>query len=304
MNILVLGGNGFIGSHLVDELLNHGHSVRVFDKFEELYRRPLAEVDYQFGDFDDRGALKKSLIGIDIVFHLITTTLPKTSNDDPIFDVTSNLVETIALLEQCVEQKIKKFVFASSGGTIYGKSSAPPFKEESPTNPGCSYGIVKLAIEKYLQLFYDLHGLNYSVVRPSNPYGERQNPMGSQGVIPIFLGKILAGQEINIWGNGEIIRDYIYVSDLAKALYAAATINTKDKIFNVGSGHGYSLNFLIRKMECMTNIKAKVNYLKKRNFDIDEVYLDVGKAKSQLDWQPSVSLDVGIHRTILFLNPS
>ena len=124
MNCLVLGGNGFIGSHLVDQLLAEGHRVRVFDKNEEYYRKPIASVDYQYGDFGNRGLLMEALTEIDTVFHLISTTLPKTSNDDPAFDVQSNVIETLFLLEQCIARKVKKIIFISSGGTIYGRQSA------------------------------------------------------------------------------------------------------------------------------------------------------------------------------------
>ena len=150
MNSLLLGGNGFIGSHLVDKLLASGHGVRVFDKYEEHYRKSIAGVEYFFGDFGNRGLVAKALDNVDIVFHLISTTLPQTSNDDPVFDVQSNVVETLLLLEQCVARKIQKLVFFSSGGTVYGRPKILPISEDSPTNPECSYGITKLIIEKYL----------------------------------------------------------------------------------------------------------------------------------------------------------
>lgn len=200
MNTLVLGGNGFIGSHLVDKLLAEGHKVRVFDKYEEHYRKPIAGGDYCYGDFGNRGLLADALNGIDIVFHLISTTLPETSNDDPVFDVQSNVVETLFLLEQCVAKKIQKVVFISSGGTVYGIPVELPVHEDNPTSPECSYGITKLVIEKYLALFKLLHGVNYVIVRPSNAYGDRQNPNSIQGAIPVFLNKVAKGESIEIWG--------------------------------------------------------------------------------------------------------
>lgn len=223
MKALVLGGNGFIGSHLVDRLLLAGHGVRIFDRNEELYRRPLAGVEYCYADFGNRTLLAEALDGIDIVFHLISTTVPKTSNDDPAFDVMSNVVETIALLEKCVARGIKKVVFLSSGGTVYGAPAALPVSEDSPTNPECSYGITKLTIEKYLALFNHLYGLDYVVVRPSNPYGPRQNLLGIQGAISVFLGRVAARKPIEVWGDGQIVRDYVYVEDLVEGIYRAAS---------------------------------------------------------------------------------
>ena len=164
MNILVLGGNGFIGSHLVDKLLLEGHSVRVFDKNEEHYRIPVHNVEYCLAEFGNRGLLLEALNDIDIVVHLISTTVPKTSNDDPVFDVQSNIVETLFLLEQCVIKKVKKIIYASSGGAVYGIPDSLPVLEENQTNPICSYGICKLTIEKYLSLFKELYNLDYVII--------------------------------------------------------------------------------------------------------------------------------------------
>ena len=163
---------------------------------------------------------------MDMVFHLVSTTVPKTSNDDPAFDVMSNVVETIYLLEQCAKGKVKKIVFVSSGGAVYGTPAALPVPEDSPEKPESSYGITKLAIEKYLELFHRLYGLNYVILRPSNPYGERQNPDGDQGVIAVFLGKIAKGQAIDIWGDGSNVKDYVYIGDLIDGIYKAAFRDT------------------------------------------------------------------------------
>lgn len=301
MIALVLGGNGFIGSHLVDKLLAKGHGVRVFDKYEEHYRRPLAGVDYRFGDFGNRGLLADALDGIDTVFHLINTTLPKTSNDDPAFDVQSNVIETLFLLEQCVSRKVGKLVFTSSGGTIYGRPAALPIAEDSPTEPECSYGITKLTIEKYLALFKHLHGLDYTIVRPSNPYGSRQNPAGIQGAISVFLGKVARNEPIEIWGDGEVVRDYIYVDDLAAGIYRAATMAAPERIFNLGSGAGHSLNQIVEVIRTVTGRDVRVEYRAKRAFDVPQIYLDIARARKSLDWTPVTSLEAGIGKTWQFI---
>lgn len=301
MNTLILGGNGFIGSHLADKLLREGHRVRVFDKYEEHYRRPLAGVDYRFGDFGNRGLLAEALDGVDMVFHLISTTLPKTSNDDPVFDVQSNVVEALFLMEQCVEKKVKKVVFTSSGGTVYGRPTTLPVPEDSTTDPECSYGITKLAIEKYLALFHHLHGLDYTVVRPSNPYGDRQNPNGIQGAIPVFLGKVAKGEPIEIWGDGEVVRDYIFIDDLIEGIYRASMARATSHIFNLGSGAGCSLNDIVAVIRAVTGLEARIEYKEKRTFDIPAIYLDITRAKKELSWAPVTSLESGIESTWRFI---
>lgn len=294
MNCLVLGGNGFIGSHLVDQLLVEGHKVRVFDKNEEYYRKPISSVEYQYGDFGNRGLLMEALADIDTVFHLISTTLPKTSNDDPAFDVQSNVVETLFLLEQCVSRKVKKVIFVSSGGTVYGKPLILPISENSPTDPECSYGITKLAIEKYLYLYWFLHGLDYCILRLANAYGERQRPTATQGVIPVFLERALRNDEIVVWGDGSVVRDYIYVTDIAKALIRALSYSGEIKTFNIGSGQGHSLKEVIHMIESVTGKPIQVKYTEGRSFDVSINVLDIARARSYLNWTPTTSLHEGI----------
>jgi UDP-glucose 4-epimerase len=301
MNCLVLGGNGFIGSHLVDQLLAEGHRVRVFDKYEEYYRKPIVSVDYQYGDFGNRGLLTEALTDIDVVFHLISTTLPKTSNDDPAFDVQSNVIETLFLLEQCVIRKVKKIIFISSGGTVYGKPLILPISENSSTDPECSYGITKLAIEKYLHLYWFLHGLDYCVLRLANAYGERQRSTATQGVIPVFLEKAIRNDEIVVWGDGSVMRDYIYVTDISSALLKALTYSGETKIFNIGSGQGHSLNQVIQVIEHVTGRPLQVKYAKGRPFDVPISVLDISRAKNYLDWTPTISLLDGVARMHVWL---
>ena len=302
MKILVLGGNGFIGSHLVDKLLAEGHTVSVFDKYPERYRLPLPQVDYRFGDFGNRGLLAEALAGIDMVFHLISTSLPKTSNDDPAYDVQSNVIETLFLLEKCLESGVNKVIYISSGGTVYGRPTQLPIAENGATEPECSYGITKLMIEKYLALYQHLYGLAYVVVRPSNPYGSRQNPQGIQGAIPVFLGKVAKGEPIDIWGDGEVVRDYLYIDDLVDGICRAAFTDSAVKIFNIGSGEGVSLNRLVASIRAVTGKDVAVNYSPSRSFDVPAIYLDVSRAQTELGWQPVTPLHEGIRRTWEFIS--
>lgn len=297
MKILVFGGCGFIGSHLVDTLLANGHAVRVFSRSYELYRPPLPEVEYILGDFGNRGLVSSAVKDIDIVFNLISTTVPKTSNDDPIFDITSNVLETLHLLEACVKEKVGRIVFISSGGTVYGIPEKLPVDEECRTDPICSYGIAKLTIEKYLYLFKKLHGLDYKIIRPSNPYGPRQNPNNIQGAVSVFLGKILQQLPITIWGNGSIARDYLYIDDLVDGIYRAAFDDSEQGIFNFGSGRGSSLNQLISLIKEITQTDTEVIYKEHRSFDVPELVLDTTKAREMLHWSPKTTLPDGLRAT-------
>lgn len=299
MRVLITGGNGFIGSHLVDRALEQGWEVRVFDKAHERFRSQKKEIRYFIGDLQGEGVPYEALANVDVVFHLACTTIHQTSNEDPIYDIESNLVGTVRLLQRCVEAKVTKFVFLSSGGTVYGIPREPPIKESHPANPICSYGIQKLAIEKYLGMFHHLYGLDYVVLRPSNPYGERQDFRNKQGAVSVFLGNIARNEPITIWGDGEIVRDYFHVEDLAQACVDAATTDVQRRILNIGSGTGISLNELVSRIEAVLGVRAKVNRnsASARPFDVPELRLDISEAKQVLSWKPKVSLDQGILRT-------
>ena len=297
MKACVIGGNGFIGSHLVDGLRQAQWDVVVFDRVDERFRARLQDVEYIFGDLSDRDLLAEALSGVDVVFHLAYTTIPQTSNNDPTFDVRTNVLDFIGLLEVCVKVNVPRVIFLSSGGTVYGIPSQTPVPENHPTDPISSYGITKLAIEKYLALFKRLYGIEYTVLRPANPFGERQNPEGDQGALTVFLGKIARGLPIVIWGDGTVIRDYIYVGDLVDACLAALSVKSGYRVFNIGSGQGISLNQLIETISRAIPAKFNVEYKEGRIFDVPELVLDVSRAKYHLNWSARTSLEDGIKRT-------
>ncbi len=300
MKALVIGGNGFIGTHLVSALKAAGVNVRVFDRYPNQSAEPDGSIEYIVGDLGNHGALNEIVNGMDWVFHLAYTTLPKTSNDDPVYDVRSNVIDTIQLLQECNNFGIKKFVFVSSGGTVYGVPKTVPIKENHPTEPICSYGITKLAIEKYLQLFYHLYKLDYVVLRLSNPYGPGQNPNSKQGAIGVFLGRVAQGEPINIWGDGEIVRDYLYIEDAIGAFIQAARYTAtydEPRVFNVGCGKGYSLNELIAVMRNTIDAPIKVEYLPARDLDVLVNILDVSLVEKKLNWRPTIDLADGIAKS-------
>lgn len=294
MRVLVLGGSGFLGSYVVDELVAAGYSVTSLDRYQERFRHPNKNVEFCKADFGNRGELERVLkLGVDVVVHLVSSVIPQTSNDDPVFDVQSNLVESIALFEMCVKHGVRKVVFVSSGGTVYGLPKADIIAEDHAVLPLCSYGITKLAIEHYLQLFHSLHGLKFHILRLSNPYGARQDPLGKQGAPSVFMHKVLTGQEINLWGDGKIVRDFIHASDFAVACLAAVQSENVG-VLNIGSGKSLSIKELILAIERITGRFARINWMPERGFDVPRVVLDCARAKEQLGWYPSVSLDDGL----------
>lgn len=293
MNILVLGGAGFLGSKIVEALLESGHTVSVFDKYcEKPNNTNLTVIQSKF---DDIHSLEKALRNIDIVIHLISTTVPSTSNEQPVYDVEGNLVNTLNLLKLMNEAGVKRIIYFSSGGTVYGKPNQLPIRENHPTNPICSYGIVKLAIEKYLQLYQDLYGFNVTILRPSNPYGIGQRNTGVQGVIAAIMHRALSEETIIIWGDGSVERDYIYISDVVSACMAVINQNASG-LYNISTGHGVSVNQLINITEKIIAKPIRVKYESKRNFDIERVILSNELAKNELNWSPKVDLEQGIAR--------
>lgn len=297
MRVLIIGGNGFIGSHLTQFLVDQGQEVTVYSRSQNCYCSPISNVTYITGDLADQALLTSALKNIDIVYQLVSSTVPSTSNQNPINDVNFNVINTLKLLESCVDASVKKVIFPSSGGTVYGIPRSTPIAEEHPTNPICSYGITKLMIEKYLALFHYLHGLDYTILRIANPYGSYQNPKGKIGAITIFLHQIMQNRPIQIWGDGEIIRDYLYIADVIQALYNAQTQNLSEKLFNIGSGEGISLNLLIEKIRAVISHDFKVEYVSSRAVDVSSNVLDISRAKQMMGWQPSIPLEIGLQKT-------
>lgn len=303
-NFLVLGARGFIGSHLTDALLAAGARVRAFDRPGVQTVKGVAEdrrpgLTTLEGDLVSTKDIEAALEGVDVCYHLVSTTLPRSSNLDPAYDIETNLLGTLRLLDAAVRQKVKRIVFTSSGGTVYGNPTNTPINEAHPTNPTCSYGIMKLAIEKYLALYQQLHGLQCTVLRLANPYGERQRIEASQGAVGVFLGKVLRNEPIEIWGDGSVVRDYLHISDVIRALLLPVGSNTSStsKVFNIGSGKGCSINDLIHTISVVTDRQPKVKYLPGRGFDVPVNVLDISKAKEQLNWEPFIGLHEGIANT-------
>jgi len=300
MNYLVLGGAGFIGSHVVDALTSKGHSVRVFDLPNVSCRNletSLHLVELINGDFTNISEVSPALDEIDTVIHLVSTTLPETSMKNPAYDVETNVIGTLNILNEVVKKGIKKIIFPSSGGTVYGIPEICPIPESHATNPICSHGINKLAIEKYLALYNYLYGLDYCILRFGNPYGPRQRIDYVQGAIAVFLGRLLKNEPIIIWGDGSVSRDYFFISDLVSSVVAVSNNQTRSKVYNIASGYSISLNEILSVIREVTGKNPAVHYNSPRKFDVPVNCLDISKAQDELNWSPQVSLHEGIERT-------
>ena len=301
MNYLVLGGDGFQGYHLCRRLLEKGNSVRVFDRtsFNKDKLTGLGgSLDWIVGDFGEPGFLDAAVSNMDVVFHLICTTVPKTSNDDPAYDVMSNVVPTLRLLEKVRTTGIKKIIFFSSGGTVYGAPETLPIAEHHPTRPICAYGIHKLAIEKYLHLYHVLHGVDYAIVRIANPYGTNQSVDRGQGAIAVFLHKMFAGQPVEVWGDGSVVRDYIHIDDVVEAVVQLIAYKGTHKIFNIGSGRGLSINEIIAIITGVLRRRPMIRYQPGRAMDVPANVLDIRRAEQELGWHPKISIEEGIRMCV------
>jgi len=300
VRVLVLGGCGFIGSHITDALLASGHQVTVFSHSSEQLRAPLEGVEYHIGEFSDAVAVDASLSDIDVVIHAISTNVPGTSNRDPLADIRGNLIATVQLLDLMRRRDMRRIIYLSSGGTVYGNPVHCPVTENARLNPICSYGIIKVAVENYLSMYRHIYGLEPIVLRLSNPYGPRQGHFGVQGVITSFLKCMQRGETFQIWGDGSQVRDYVNVVDTAR-ICVQAVESAQAGIFNVGSGVGYSLVEVIAIIASVVGENPEVDYLEGRPFDVKNIVLDISKAREVFGWSPEISLQRGIREYWLWM---
>jgi UDP-glucose 4-epimerase len=300
MMIVIFGGGGFIGSTIADRLLLDGHELRIFERPRVVPYRKFKKnerVEWVMGDLSSAQDVNHAIKGVDAVLHLVSTTLPKNSNDDPIYDIQSNGVATLQMLNAMVDQNVRKIIFISSGGTVYGNPVYLPIDEKHPTNPLVSYGIIKLTIEKYLQMYERMYGIKTIILRVANAYGERQRVETAQGAVGVFLHHALKGIPIDIWGDGSVTRDYIHVSDVAEAFVRALAYSGAESCFNISSGIGTSLNELIVMLEDALGKHIERNDLPGRPFDVPVSVLSNDLAREELKWEPRMSIQEGIART-------
>ncbi|MCL5267988.1 MAG: GDP-mannose 4,6-dehydratase [Bacteroidetes bacterium] len=301
MNILVTGGAGFIGSNIVDAYLERGHEVSIVDNLisgsiDNLSpRAKFFQIDIRDPQLERIFKEKK----FDVVNHLAAQMDVRHSVADPMFDASVNIVGTLNVLENCVKSGVKKVIFSSTGGAIYGEQDYFPADEQHPTRPLSPYGIAKLAVEKYLFFYHAVHNLNYVVLRYANVYGPRQNPHGEAGVVAIFAGRMLKGESPVINGDGKQTRDYTYVGDVVNANVLALDYGKPD-IFNIGTSTETDVNMLFRKLKSATKSSAEERHGPAKSGEQLRSVIDYTKAKNLLGWAPKVSLDQGLGMTVEF----
>ena len=301
MKILVTGGAGFIGSNVVDAYIEKGYKVVVVDdlssgKKENLNKKAkFYKLDICDGALD--GIFKKEKF--DVVNHHAAQVDVRKSIADPSFDVRVNIEGSLNILENCRKYKIKKIIFASSGGVIYGECDGPPPNEDSPASPISPYGVNKYAVECYLYAYGKIYSLKYIALRYGNVYGPRQDPYGEAGVVAIFSGKTLNNEEVNIFGDGEQVRDYVYVGDVVRANILCLE-SDDNEIFNIGTGKSTSVNQLFSEMKELTHYSKQAIYKPARAGELIRSSLDVGKVKQKLGWRAETSLKQGLKETIDF----
>lgn len=300
MKVLVLGGCGFIGSHVVERMVREGHEVRVFDRLNASVgniQGVLNHVDLRYADLSDEWAVEEAVKGIDIIIHLVTTTFPGTTRKSGMFDVRTNLVPTIYLLEAALRNNVKRILYLSSGGTVYGDCTDKPIEETDPAIPVTFYGLTKLTVENYIRLYCQSGPLRYVILRASNIYGPRQNIHGVQGLIAVTLGNAICNRPQILWGEGNTLRDYLHVDDLVEAMNLTIHQNVHGEVINIGSGDKVSTREVLSQVETVIGRKLKIIRKPELHQQIACNVLSIQKARGLLNWEPKIGLADGIHRT-------
>jgi len=296
---LVTGGAGFIGSNAVDRLVADGERVVILDNLSTGRRdnvNPAAkfyELDLRDGDIEALFEAERP----DYVHHFAAQIDVRKSVDDPAWDAYVNVIGSLRLLETCLKYPVQKFINISTGGAIYGEPETVPTPESYPASPDAPYGISKRAVELYVQYYGKIHGLRWTTLRLANVYGPRQDPLGEAGVNAIFIGKMLEGAAPTIFGDGEQVRDYVYVGDVVEADMRAIEAGDGE-IMNVGTAVPTSVNRIYELLQELIGFDQSAVYADPRPGEVLCIYLDNSRARRELDWSPQVDLGEGLRRTV------
>jgi UDP-glucose 4-epimerase len=297
-NALVIGGNGFLGSHLVDELVERGHATAVLDRFTAVTPQYAAiGVEQVVGDFLNAADVARAVAGRDYVFHFVSTTTPASAENDPTLDLRTNVAASVELFALCADAGVQTVYFASTGGAIYGEHPTQLLTEETLPQPVSPYAIGKLTIEHYLRYFRRKNDLRSVSLRISNPYGPRQRINTVQGVIPIFLRRMSAGLPLNIYGDGSMVRDFLYVTDVARMVADTVGCSTEHPVYNVGSGIGVSINEVVDILSEVTGIDPVLQHSEVPPTFVDHVVLDPSRYRGEFGDTALVTLREGCART-------
>lgn len=306
MKILLLGAAGFIGTNLTIELAKKTEDEITLVDRSKAFFKPIVDMNLNnvrileadlTVDMDFDSILKEQ----EVVYHLVSTTVPTTSNQHISQELVSNVVFSTNLFEACIRCGVKKVVFVSSGGTVYGKEVDCPLKEKTATNPISSYGVQKITIEKLLYLYRYMYGLDYRIIRLANPYGPYQRPNGVLGAVTTFTYKALKGDEITVYGDGSVVRDFIYIDDAIRAIMKIVNGENKHRTFNLGCGYGTSIKQVLETIEKALGIKLNVSYLEGRKVDVPVNYLDISRYEKYYGALNPISLEDGIRKTADFM---
>lgn len=294
-SILVLGGGGFIGRHVVRRLLDAGAEVRVLDQGSVRDLDP--RVELITGTVTDATLLSSSVSGCDVVIYLAANSLPGSGNHALSAEVRDHVGVTLQAAEISQAAGVRRFIFAGSGGTAYGYGGEEALREDMPTAPINAYGVSKLAIEHYLRLISRAGTMRTTTLRISNPYGEGQRARRGQGVIAAAMEHALSGRPMPVWGDGTVARDFLYVADVAEAFAAACTVEDPPELVNIGSGEAVSLLEVIKQIGVALGREVPVEFQPSRTVDVATNRLNISRAYETLGWAPRVSLSDGLSRT-------
>ena len=302
MKVLVTGGAGFIGSHVVDQMIAAGHDVAVVDSLvtgRKSNLNPKARF-YQV-DIRDAAALREVFTAErpEVVDHHAAQMNVRRSVAEPQYDADVNIHGSLNLLELTREFGVRKVIYISSGGAAYGEPVYLPCDEDHPVKPLCPYGLTKYAVEMYLYIYQQTYGLDYTVIRYPNVFGPRQDPLGEAGVIAIFTGQMLRDQPVTIFGNGEQVRDYVHVSDCARANVLALNKGS-GRVYNLGSETGTTVNQLFQHLKKVTGYQHDANYAPAKLGETFQIYLTAKRAKQELGWEMTIGLEDGLRSTVEF----
>lgn len=297
----VYGADGFIGQHLVRRLIGRGSQVRaVSRRFDRDFSDEIeGKADIVVADLSQPLAMASSLQDVNTVVQLMSSSSPGLRNDHAVADIAENVVPHVEFLENCLSAGVKRYVFISSGGTVYGPNAPVPTPETAPTNPISSHGLTKLVVEKYIQMHGHVDGLEYVILRVANPFGPGQTFRKGQGLVPAIIDRWQKQQPVRIFGDGAARRDYIFIDDVIDAIEAATALPGQPQmILNVGSGETRSVNEVVEAIEAATGSALKREYVEARSTDVDVACLDITRAREVLNWAPKTEFRQGMMRTV------